>query len=67
MLGSAVVQGAPTKGGSWCNKPKNEPFWGAASSACCNGWMGEDRRCHDIPDCRAFYTCCINKYQSANH
>ncbi|KAG9325049.1 hypothetical protein KVV02_001048 [Mortierella alpina] len=34
MLGSAVVQGAPTKGGSWCNQPKNEPFWGAASATC---------------------------------
>lgn len=52
--------------GSWCNQPKNEPFWGAATSRCCQGWMGDDRRCHDVPDCAAFYRCCIEEYNSAN-
>ncbi|KAF9375131.1 hypothetical protein CPB97_011683 [Podila verticillata] len=67
LLASLVaVQAAPLQGGSWCYNPKNEPFWGAATSSCCNGWMGSDRRCHDIPDCRAFYTCCIDNWQSGN-
>ncbi|KAF9387761.1 hypothetical protein CPC16_006884 [Podila verticillata] len=67
LLASLVaVQAAPLQGGSWCNAPKNEPFWGAATTSCCKGWMGEDHRCHDIPDCHAFYNCCINKWHSKN-
>ncbi|KAF9328098.1 hypothetical protein BG006_008658 [Podila minutissima] len=67
LLASLVaVQAGPIQGGSWCNQPKNEPFWGAASANCCKGWMDSNRRCHDIPDCRAFYTCCINNWHSNN-
>ncbi|KAK3819566.1 MAG: hypothetical protein J3Q66DRAFT_334903 [Benniella sp.] len=67
LISSVVVQATPLRGGSWCFNPKNEPFWGAATAKCCNGWMGEDRRCHDITDCGAFYTCCINEWNSGNH
>ncbi|KAG0216373.1 hypothetical protein BGX28_002843, partial [Mortierella sp. GBA30] len=70
LLGTAVVQAAPAPapvGGSWCNNPKNEPFWGAATAGCCNGWLGTDHRCHDIPNCEGFYSCCISKWNSNNH
>ncbi|KAI8359679.1 hypothetical protein B0O80DRAFT_440799 [Mortierella sp. GBAus27b] len=67
LIGSIAVQAAPIQGGSWCFNPKSEPFWGAATAKCCKGWMGEDRRCHDIPDCKGFYNCCINDWKSGNH
>ncbi|KAF9352990.1 hypothetical protein BGX26_009238 [Mortierella sp. AD094] len=67
LFSAITVQAGPIPGGSWCYNPQNEPFWGAATSGCCNGWMGNDRRCHDIPDCQAFYSCCINKWNSGNH
>ncbi len=52
--------------GSWCNEPKNEAFWGAATASCCNGWMGNDRRCYGITDCNGFYRCCKNRWRSNN-
>ncbi|KAI7822712.1 hypothetical protein BC939DRAFT_453424 [Gamsiella multidivaricata] len=66
LFSAVAVQAGPLPGGSWCNKPKNEPFWGASTTSCCNGWMDSNRRCHDIPNCQAFYTCCIDKWHSAN-
>lgn len=61
-----LVNSAPTSTGSWCNEPKNEQFWGAATSGCCNGWMGNDRRCYGIKDCDGFYRCCKDRWNSNN-
>lgn len=61
-----LTNAAPTGKGAWCNNPKNEPFWGAATASCCNGWMGTDRRCYGIRDCENFYRCCRDRYNSDN-
>ncbi|KAH7044358.1 hypothetical protein BKA57DRAFT_103720 [Linnemannia elongata] len=73
-FGSAVASAAPTEQGSWCNNPKNEQFWGQASSECCRlngGHMGSNRRCYGLAgsdnSCRAFYACCIGTWNSGNH
>lgn len=66
VVSSQLVNTAPTSTGSWCNSPKNEPFWGEATSSCCNGWMGKDRRCYGIKDCDGFYRCCKYRYNSDN-
>ncbi|ORZ19245.1 hypothetical protein BCR41DRAFT_351805 [Lobosporangium transversale] len=69
LFSAVAVQAAPTTqdSGSWCYNPKNEPYWGAATASCCNGNLGDDRRCHNISDCRAFYRCCMIKWNSGNH
>ncbi|KAK3829737.1 MAG: hypothetical protein J3R72DRAFT_496209 [Linnemannia gamsii] len=44
-FGSAIVSAAPLDQGSWCYNPKNEQFWGQASSECCRsngGHMASD-------------------------
>ncbi|PGH07076.1 hypothetical protein AJ79_06354 [Helicocarpus griseus UAMH5409] len=64
---------ARAESGSWCYKPGNEAFWGAASAACCdevNGNMRSDRRCYGLKDskdrCNRFYRCCVDKFSSGN-
>jgi hypothetical protein len=68
--------------GSWCNEPRGEAYWGAATAVCCDrvyGMMDENRRCHrfyksdvqrdaELNDrqCSSFYACCIDSYESNN-
>ncbi|KAF9428541.1 hypothetical protein BGZ94_002026, partial [Podila epigama] len=72
-FGSAVVSAAPTESGSWCFDPKNESYWGHATSSCCNmtgANMEKDRRCYglnrNIDACHHFYRCCIGFWKSSN-
>lgn len=72
---SSTAEDASTaESGSWCYKPKNEPFWGAATGDCCavaGGRMHSNRRCFGmsvLPNrCRRFYACCIADWRSDNN